>query len=178
MLSTRELQVEDIGHLVDYWTKSDPEHLKRMGVDLSKMPSVEDLTAMLNKAATLKYEEKQSYCIIWEIDKIPVGHSNVNRIVFGEHASMHLHLWNEHNRKSGNGLALVAMSLPFFFKNLKLKMLYCEPYALNPAPNRTLEKLGFIFQRKYLTVPGFINFEQEVNRWEMSVERFRELFNK
>ncbi len=63
------------------------------------------------------------------------------------------------------------MSLPFFFKNLQLKNVFCEPYALNPAPNRTLEKVGFECLEEYVTVPGYLNFEQPVKRWRMSREQ-------
>jgi hypothetical protein len=51
--------------------------------------------------------------------------------------------------------------------------LYCEPYALNPAPNKTLEKLGFKFLKTYTTIPGWINFEQEVNLWELKNNIFK-----
>lgn len=36
--------------------------------------------------------------------------------------------------------------------------------------NKTLVKLGFEFIRKYKTRPGWINFEQEVNRYELKKE--------
>ena len=65
------------------------------------------------------------------------------------------------------------MTLPFFFENFKLKKLYCEPYALNAAPNKTLTKAGFNFVKKYSTIPGSISFEQEVNQWEMSYDSFK-----
>jgi RimJ/RimL family protein N-acetyltransferase len=48
------------------------------------------------------------------------------------------------------------------------KRLYCEPYANNVAPNRVLEKAGFEFVKTDRTVPGPINFEQDVNCWHMS----------
>jgi len=73
---------------------------------------------------------------------------------------MHLHLWNAASRKKGIGSQLVKMSLKYFFENLKLKRLFCEPYALNPAPNKTLEKTGFDFVKEYITIPGAFNFEQ------------------
>ena len=56
-------------------------------------------------------------------------------------------------------------SLPIFFERLQLQTLICEPYALNEAPSRTLKKLGFIYEKSYVCVPGPINIEQEVKRW-------------
>jgi hypothetical protein len=48
--------------------------------------------------------------------------------------------------------------------------LICEPYARNKAPNAILPQLGFIKIKTYRTTPGAMNFEQEVNRWEMKKE--------
>jgi hypothetical protein len=48
---------------------------------------------------------------------------------------------------------------------LKLKRLFCEPYAFNVAPNRTLQKTGFKYLKTYMTVPGPLNYHQAVTRW-------------
>lgn len=175
VLSVRELSYDDIGLIINYWTTADAEFLKGMGVDLNKLPSEEQWREMLSEQLSQSYEQKKSYCIIWLVDGKPVGHSNVNKIIFGEEAYMHLHLWESVNRKSGAGAELVKLSLPFFFKNLKLKTLYCEPYALNPAPNNTLRKVGFSFINEHITIPGFLNFEQAVNRWELTFENFQKM---
>ena len=174
-LSVREITSEDISALTRYWTDADPAFLTGMGVDLEKMPKKEDFAKMLAGQLELPYEEKKSYCIIWLVEDKPVGHSNINKIIFGEEGYMHLHLWNAPERKKGAGTAFIHLTLPFFFENCKLQKVYCEPYALNPAPNKTLEKAGFQFVKKYTTTPGWLNFEQEVNLWEMSREQFQKM---
>ena len=174
-LSAREIQHKDIGPLSDYWFKSDPQFLVALGVDLSKMPSREQWEQMLEQQISQSYEQKQSYCVMWLLNHEPVGHSNINRIIFGEEAYMHLHIWEKDNRAKGMGLQFVKMSIPYFFKNMQLKKLCCEPYALNPAPNKTLEKLGFTFIKEYTTVPGWINFEQPVKHWELTYEQFQRM---
>ncbi len=172
-LSVRELQQKDIEPLTKYWLTASPEFLIGMGVDLQKMPRPEEWSMMLNEQLQTQLQDKKSYCIVWLEDGIAVGHSNINKIIFGEEAYMHLHLWNNAFRKKGSGTSLVKLTLPFFFENYKLKKLYCEPYALNPAPNKTLEKAGFKFVKKYTCIPGMLNFEQEVNLWEMTYEKFQ-----
>lgn len=174
-LSVREMQKEDIEAIAQYWFGSDSSFLVGMGVDLNKLPAKEEFAKMLSEQLSQPYQEKKSYCIIWQVDNRAVGHSNINKILFGEEAYMHLHLWNSGVRKKGFGTALVKMTLPYFFENFKLKRLYCEPYALNPAPNKTLEKVGFEFIKEYVTIPGFINFEQKVKRWELSYDKFKKL---
>ncbi len=167
-ISVREMKSADIDLIADYWLDSDPDFLVSLGVDLDKLPAREDLVKMLSKQIGTAFRSKQSYALIWELDTKPIGHSNVNEITFGEEAKMHLHIWQSASRRKGFGTELVKKSLPFYFDNLQLKKLICEPYALNPAPNKTLEKVGFTFLKRYTTVPGSLNFEQEVCRWELS----------
>mgnify|MGYP001032095789 FL=1 len=168
MLSVREITTDDIPTLVSYWLDSDPDFMIGMGVDLTKLPEREALTKMLSAHIGKPLTEAQSYALIWLLDGKPVGHCNVNKIAFGQHAFMHLHLWQSTYRQKGMGSALVKLSLPYFFKNLELETLYCEPYALNDAPNRTLQKLGFTLEKEYITTPGYLNFEQPVKRWSLT----------
>ncbi len=175
LLSLRELTEADIPLIIDYWLSADAAFLAGMGADIAKLPARQDWKKMLAKQLCQPYEEKESYCIIWLADDEPVGHSNVNKIKFGEEAYMHLHIWKADKRKKGIGTALVKMTLPYFFDSLQLKKIYCEPYALNPAPNNTLEKAGFTFVKKYITTPGSLNFEQPVNLWELSYNNYSKL---
>lgn len=174
-LSVRALNEQDIAPLTDYWLHAEASFLEGMGVDLSKMPSREQWEASLKEQLSQSIPDKKSYCIIWEVDGVAVGHSNINKIQYGKEAFMHLHLWQTALRQKGIGLELVKMTLPFFFENYELETLFCEPYAQNPAPNKTMEKLGFEFQRTYVTTPGWLNFEQPVNLWALTRQRYLSL---
>lgn len=176
ILSVREIQASDIGSLVDYWISSDKLHLTNMGVDLNKLPPPEELAGTLLKHIQTPLEQRVSYCVIWEVNNQPVGHSNTNPTHFGKEAFMHLHLWNQGARSKGIGSRLLELTLPHFFETLMLKDLYCQPYALNPPPNKTLEKAGFEFVKEYITVPGSVNFEQPVKLWHLSREKYRQLY--
>jgi RimJ/RimL family protein N-acetyltransferase len=171
-LSVREIEKRDIEKIADYWLHSTPEHLTGMGVDLAKLPAREEWIKMLNDQLGSSIEEKKSYCIIWEADGNAVGHCNINKIVFGDNAYMHLHIWQNGLRKKGAGQELVKKTLPWFFEKYQLKTLFCEPYALNPAPNKLLEKIGFEFVKEHITIPGYLNFEQPVKLWKLSSDKF------
>src|SRR5688572_3070504 len=121
LLSVREMQQKDIDPIIQYWLTPEKEFLTGMGVDLNKIPAAEELRNMLQEQLDQPIEKKQSYCMIWEVDGIAVGHSNINNIIFGEEAFMHLHLWNNDVRQKGLGTELVKMTTPYFFKNLELK---------------------------------------------------------
>ncbi len=174
-LSARELERRDVERIADYWANASRDLLLAMGVEPAKLPPRSEFVAMLEHQLDLPLEERRAYGTIWEVDGEPVGHCNVNRIVFGREAYMHLHLWQEGRRHGGLGPQLIRCSLPWFFERLKLEELYCEPYALNPAPNRALEKAGFDFIQEYTTIPGAINFVQRVKRWHVNRAKYRSL---
>jgi RimJ/RimL family protein N-acetyltransferase len=176
VLSVREIQEKDIERITNYWLNAERSFLEGMGVDVKKIPTKEQLSEMLLLQINTPIEQKKAYCIIWELDNKAVGHSNVNPIVFGEEAFMHLHIWEPGIRKQGLGVAFIQKTLPYFFNQLQLKRLYSEPYALNPAPNKTLEKVGFELEKEYITTPGMLNFQQPVKRWVLTREKFSQLY--
>ena len=111
--------------------------------------------------------KKKGYAVIWEVNGKSIGHSNLNPVEYGDHGYMHLHIWQPEYRKSGYGTELIKLTLPYFFNNMQIEKIYCQPYALNGAPNKTLDKAGFKFVKEYITTPGSITFEQPVNLWEI-----------
>ncbi len=168
-ITVTEMQESDIPLIADYWLTADKTYLQNMGVDLKKMPAPEEWLSMLQSQLNKPYKEKASYCTIWQLNGKPIGHCNVNKIIFGQDAYMHLHIWNAAERKLGLGADFIKQSLPYFFNNLQLKKICCEPYALNPAPNKVLAKAGFTFIKEYSTIPGSLNFEQPVKLWQIDV---------
>ena len=169
-IRVREWIPSDIEKIVDYFVLADADFLRGMGAEKSKLPKREAWIQNLEAEIDKPYTEINHYYIIWLVDNEPIGHSNVNKIVYGESATMHLHMWDSQKRKKGLGLELLKLTIPFYFEKLKLKTLICEPYSENIAPNKTLKKLGFNFIRAYETIPGIICFPQTVNRYELTKE--------
>ena len=172
-INVREIEVKDISLIADYWLQSNSDFLIGMGVDLNKLPSRKAFEEMLSEQISLPLNQKKSYAVIWEYNEKPIGHSNINEIVFGKYAKIHLHIWKTDYRKMGIGTKLLQKSLTLYFENLKLEKLICEPYSLNIAPNKTLQKVGFEFIKQYKTIPGTLNYEQEVKRWELTKHNWK-----
>src|SRR5829696_2725589 len=103
MLSVREIEIRDIPSFIKYWFTADGDYLYNMGIDVSKMPALDKLSAALLEQLNTPIEKKTSYCIIWENNGEPIGHSNVNPITYGGEAKMHLHIWPAEERKKGMG---------------------------------------------------------------------------
>ena len=168
----RELAFDDIAQVVGYFWDAPPEFLEGMGVDPGKLPARAEWERIIREDLARPLEARQLYYLVWENDGVPVGHSNINKIVFGREAYMHLHLWQTGARRCGHGTHFIRQSIDRYFERFRLADLFCEPYALNPAPNRVLAKAGFEHVRTYETTPGWINFPQTVNRWVLTREKW------
>ena len=166
----REFEVDDIDVMISYYLNADHAFLRGMGVEPSKLPSLDEWRRILLEDFDRPIEQRHFYYLIWEIDDVSVGHSNINKIVYGEEAFMHLHVWRPEHRRSGHGRYFLEESIACYFKIFHLQNLFCEPYAHNPAPNKTLPTVGFEFVKTYGITPGWINFQQSVNRWVLTRE--------
>ncbi|WP_340200786.1 GNAT family N-acetyltransferase [Ascidiimonas sp. W6] len=173
-IAVREMEISDIDLLANYWYESSHEHLKSMGADKNLLPAYKDFCKMLKTQIQYPYQKKQAYALIWMFKGEAIGHCNVNQIVFERKAYMHLHLWESKSRKRGMGTALVKQSLPYFFENLKLEELFCEPFALNHAPNNLLKSMGFTYLKEHITKPGNINYIQPVKLWVLKKAQYLE----
>ena len=164
-LSIRPFNTSDFDGMINYFLESSTAFLAGMGADKSKLPNSSVWKDRLLEDFRKPLTERSFFYVLWMLDGKGVGHSNLNKIQFGKEAFMHLHLWEPSKRQQGIGLQFLSQTLPLYFSSFELPLLYCEPYAENPAPNRILTKLGFQLEKTYRTTPGTINFEQEVNRY-------------
>lgn len=168
----REMERNQVDLMINYFLKADPDFLRGMGADPQKLPALDVWRQLLFEDFDRPIQDRQFYYLIWEIDHHQIGHSNLNKIVFGTEAYMHLHLWDSAQRKRGNGTYFVKACIEKYFEKFKLKTLFCEPYVINPGPNRMLPRVGFELIRTYDTTPGWINFHQTVNRWALTQEKW------
>jgi RimJ/RimL family protein N-acetyltransferase len=157
----------DYERMIDYFLGADEAFLRGMGIDPKKLPRRQAwLESVLLDHQRIDAEKERAY-LAWIHDGVPVGHSSISKIRPGEEAFIHLHLWARGLRQAGLGTQYFSASAAEFARVFRLRRLYCEPYAENPGPNRVLLKAGFRFIRRYRTVPGPINFEQDVNQYSL-----------
>lgn len=175
-LTVRELQPPEISKIKEYWLGLPPENLQRMGISGTELAAKFDpFEEYMQDQLALDYPDKEDYYLVGEIDGQPIGHCYVNCIKYGHEAKMHLHIWDTTMRQKGLGSAMVRQSIPVFFDKLDLEVLLCEPYALNTAPNKTLQKIGFQFMKRHLAQAAGWNFQLDVNRWQFTKGQLTEL---
>jgi RimJ/RimL family protein N-acetyltransferase len=172
-LVIREMAIDEVDLVIDYFHGSTPEHLETLGVDPTRLPSRRDWQARYEAEYAKPIERRSTFLVIWEQDGAAVGFSTADKITYGEQAHMHLHVVDEGRRGSGVGAACVRETVGLYFCALRLRHLFCEPNAFNVAPNRTLQKAGFHYVKTYKTVPGPLNYHQAVTRWVFEGEQGR-----
>lgn len=164
-LDVREMRLDETGIIVDYFHTSTPEHLDTLGVDPTRLPD----PARWRQRYELEYAkplpERDAFQVVWLLDDEVVGFSTVDKLQFGEQANMHLHIVKPDRRQSGMGVQFVRLSARLYFETLQLVRLFCQPNALNTAPNRTLQAAGFRYVKTLMTAPSPLNYRQPITRW-------------
>ena len=164
-LVVREMTLEEANIIIDYFHTASHDFLKSLGVSPAKLPYRDDWEAFYRAEYSRPINKRRAILVLWELDEEPLGFSTADKIIFGQEAYMHLHILRPERRRSGYGANFVRETVKIYFSKLKIQQLFCEPYALNPAPNRTLQKAGFKYIKTHETTPGPLNFRQPVNRW-------------
>jgi RimJ/RimL family protein N-acetyltransferase len=166
-LSVREMHVSEVGIRIRYFHEASDDFLIALGVDRELLPDPEAWLSFHERDYERPLTERENYALVWELDGQAVGFSSLDHIVFGEEAFMHLHIVEPSGRRQGLGANFVKLSASKYFEVFELKHLYCEPNALNAAPNRTLQRAGFTYLFSHETIPGPINFRQVTTRWAL-----------
>ena len=159
------MPLSDVATRIRYFHEASDDYLLALGVERSLLPTPEAWHSFHEQDYARPVTERENYALLWELDGHTVGFSSLDHIVFGEEAFMHLHILDESLRRRGFGASFVTLSASQYLEIFELKRLYCEPNALNVAPNRTLQRAGFTYLFSHEAIPGPINFRQVTTRW-------------
>jgi len=159
------MELEDFDIRIAYFHEATNEHLDRLGVDRSRLPTPHAWRASFAENLARPLDERSEYGVVWELDRAFAGFSTADQICFGDEAHMHLHIVDSEQRGLGLGSQFVRLTATHLCEVLRLNRLYCEPNALNVAPNRTLQKAGFSYVRSRNCRPTPINTCQITTIW-------------
>lgn len=169
------MKLDEVEVVIRYFHESSVEHLEMMGVDPTRLPDPATWLARYTDEYGRPVEKRKTFLVIWLSDGVAVGFSTADKIVYGQEAYMHLHVLDPEQRNRGIGAVCVRESARLYFDALKLERLFCQPNALNVAPNRTLQRAGFRYLKTFRTVPGPLNYRQAVTRWVLEKEQIDRL---
>jgi RimJ/RimL family protein N-acetyltransferase len=177
-LRVRDLSLDDIPLVNGYWANHTPADIDRMSLDPGKIPTPYIQVEAYRKLLNLSHEAKESDVLIWELNGQAVGLSTLRRIRYAQDGEIHLHMIEPALRRAGFSHRFFAMTLALYVQRFKLELIVCEPSSDNPGPNRLLQKLGFAIAKTYRTIPGPLNREHEVNRYEITSDQVAALIAK
>lgn len=163
--TVRLMEATETELVIDYFLGASAEHLELLGVDPTRLPPREAWRKGFARDLALPIAERASLLVTWLEGDEPAGFSTADKIVHGDQAYMHLHVFEPERRGRGFGAECVRATAALYIETLALKRLFCEPNAFNIAPNRCLQKAGFTYVKTHMTVPGPLNFHQPVTRW-------------
>jgi hypothetical protein len=85
--------------MLDYFYKADDPFLRGMGVDRLKLPERDTWLDALLADHEKPERERDRFYLVWIFRGRRVGHSSINKIVLGDEAFIHLHLWKSQLRR-------------------------------------------------------------------------------
>jgi len=97
--------------------------------------------------------------VMWLFENKPIGHSNINNIVYGQEAYMHLHLWAPRNATRHRYVAPAPVAA-VLLQELQAQRTLLRTLFTQYRSEQDLERMGFELVKKYETTPGWINFHQ------------------
>lgn len=163
--NVREMRLDEVGIVIEYFHGATPEYLEALGVDPTRLPERAVWHEQFAAEFANPIESRPRLMVMWELDGRPVGFSSADKITIGVQANMHLHVVEPDLRRQGIGETCVRKTARLYFAALRVQRLFCEPNAFNVAPNRTLQRAGFAYVKTHNTVPAALNFHQPVTRW-------------
>jgi hypothetical protein len=106
-LAIREMALEEVDFIIDYFHRATPEHLETLGVDPTRLSTRSGWRERYIGEFSKPVQELSNAPVIWELDGLAVAFSTSDKIVYGEQAHMHLHVVDPQRRSSGIGSACV-----------------------------------------------------------------------
>jgi RimJ/RimL family protein N-acetyltransferase len=159
------MELADMSRRIDYFHAADDATLDRLGVSRDRLPARAEWMAAYAEDFRRPLAERRVYGVVWELDGEAIGFSTTEPTEFGREAYMHLHIVRPELRRRGLGSELVRLTTGHYFKVLELKRIFCQPNALNTAPNRALQAAGFRYVRSHEVEPTPINPPQLTTLW-------------
>ena len=126
-LTVRPMELEDFEIRIAYFHEATDEHLDRLGVDRSRLPTPHAWRASFAENRARPLHERSEYGVVWDLDGAFVGFSTADQICFGDEAHMHLHIVDSEQRRLGLGSRFVGLTATHLCDVLRLNRLTASP---------------------------------------------------
>lgn len=144
LISVRDLSVNDVPLILNYWFHSPAGFIESLGVDMTKLPSEADMEKSLKEklqANKLLPESKlNALAILYNGEAI--GFHTINPVTEGDFGIFHAHIWNPSMRRRGVGMHSYPKACQVFMQRFNLERILFRTPVQNLGAIRVKEKLG------------------------------------
>lgn len=139
-----DLILDDINEILDYYYNPTPSTLESIGVKAFNLPPIQQFTDWLAQCANSNDKEKTAYICLIKSQGKNIGHVVLGRLQFGKEAIFHIHIWQEHHRKTGVGKLIFPQIMQIAFIRFALKQLIIDVPISNIAAQKLIEKFAVL----------------------------------
>ncbi len=132
-VSVREMQLDEVDLVIDYFHSAAPEFLETLGVDPTRLPDPVAWRGLFADEFERPVETRGRLLVIWESQGDPVGFSSADKIVIGAEAYMHLHVLEPDHRRHGT-----ARNASDKQRACTLKRCGCSACSVSRTPSTSL----------------------------------------
>jgi hypothetical protein len=152
MASLRDLGIEDVEAIIRYWFTSGDQHLDFMGIDRSRLGTIEDTRQRYLAARRTGDPNQQNLALAITVEGEFAGYTLLNRYT-QEINHSHWHITNPRLRASGISTALYPHRIKAYFDLVPIERLIHQTRTRNTAVNRMLDKYVPIAETRYIEHP-------------------------
>jgi hypothetical protein len=177
LLELRDLSVEDVPAIVDYWLLSPAELLDAMGVDRVRLGSPEQIQERFATAIRTGDRGQSRIALGISLDEKFVGYSLLNR--YSEEVNYsHWHITDANLRAKGISSALYPWRIRTYFDVAPISRLIHQTRTSNLGVNRMLDKFVPVSESTYLEKPDGVGNPGDFNLRYVRREHVPRIFER
>jgi RimJ/RimL family protein N-acetyltransferase len=148
----RDLRPEDLEAILRFWYTSGDEFLDFLGIDQSRLGSIEDTRQRFHRAIWQGNQDQPSVGFAITVDDAFAGYTLLNRYT-PEINYSHWHITDPRLRGAGLSTALYPHRMKTYFDLVPIDRLIHQTRTRNVAVNRMLDKYVPIAETRYIQDP-------------------------
>jgi hypothetical protein len=148
----RELDYEDIHAIARFWHESGDAFLDSLGIDRSRLGTVEDTRQRFLRAIPTDNPDQQSVAFAITVDGEFSGYTLLNRYT-PEINYSHWHITNPDLRACGLSAALYPHRIKTYFDSVRMNRLIHQTRTRNVGVNRLLDRYVSVAETLYIADP-------------------------
>jgi hypothetical protein len=161
MAVLRDLDLEDISAIVQFWYENEDDFLESLGIDRSRLGTAEDTRQRFLRAIPTGDPDQRSIAFAITVNDRCSGYTLLNRYTPDINYS-HWHITDPGLRRSGVSKALYPHRIKAYFDSVPMDRLIHQTRTSNIGVNRMLDRYVPIAETRYLEHPDGLALRPQI----------------